>query len=60
MGRAEALHAATMFLGGPEAVNTDLQRYLNVTVADIQRVARTYLRPENSVVTLITPETPKP
>ena len=60
MGRAEALHTANMFLGGPEAVNTDLQRYLDVTVADIQRVARTYLRPENSVVTLITPETPKP
>jgi predicted Zn-dependent peptidase len=31
-----------------------------VTAADIQRVARTYLKPENSVITLITPETPKP
>ncbi len=59
-GRAEAIHHAALFLGDPEAVNTDIQRYLAVTAADIQRVARTYLRPENSVVTLITPETPKP
>jgi predicted Zn-dependent peptidase len=61
LGRAEALQTATMFLGDPEAVNTDLQRYLAVTAADIQRVAKAYLRPENSVVTLITPpEAPKP
>ena len=54
------LVSAALFLGDPEAVNTDIKRYLAVTAADIQRVARTYLRPENSVVTLITPETPKP
>jgi predicted Zn-dependent peptidase len=59
-GRAESIHAASLFLGSPDAVNTDFRRYLAVTTADIQRVARTYLRPENSVVTLITPETPKP
>jgi predicted Zn-dependent peptidase len=31
-----------------------------VTAADIQRVARKYLTADNSVITLITPETPKP
>ena len=60
LGRAEAIHVADTFMGDPEAVNTDLARYMAVTAADIQRVARTYLRPENSVITLITPETPKP
>ena len=60
LGRAEALQTAKMFLGDPGAVNTDLQRFMAVTAADIQRVARTYLKPENSVITLITPETPKP
>jgi predicted Zn-dependent peptidase len=61
LGRAEAIQNATLFLGSPDAVNTDVQRYLAVTAADIQRVAKAYLRPENSVVTLITPpEAPKP
>ncbi len=60
LGRAEAIQTAAMFLGDPGAVNTDLQRFMAVTAADIQRVARTYLKPENSVITLITPETPKP
>jgi predicted Zn-dependent peptidase len=60
LGRAEAIQSANMFLGDPAAVNTDLQRFMAVTAADIQRVARTYLRPDNSVITLITPETPKP
>ncbi|MEM9931307.1 MAG: pitrilysin family protein [Bacteroidota bacterium] len=33
-------------LGQPELINTELQRYLSVTVADVNRVASTYLRPE--------------
>ena len=32
-------------LGEPELINTELQRYLNVTVADVNRTARTYLVP---------------
>jgi predicted Zn-dependent peptidase len=60
LGRAEAIHTAHMFLGDPNAVNADLQRYMTVTAADIQRVARKYLTDKNSVITLITPETPKP
>jgi zinc protease len=46
---ADALQTARMFLGSPEAVNTDLARYAAVTLDDIRRVARTYLVPENSL-----------
>jgi predicted Zn-dependent peptidase len=60
LARAEAIHTANTFLGDPNAVNTDLQRFMAVTAADIQRVARKYLTDANSSITLITPETPKP
>ncbi|MEX2181876.1 MAG: pitrilysin family protein [Gemmatimonadaceae bacterium] len=53
---SEAVHYAAMFLGSPEAVNTDAARYGAVTLADLRRVARTYLRPENSLTLLIVPE----
>ncbi|MFT6001048.1 MAG: zinc protease [Neolewinella sp.] len=33
-------------LGRPELINTELDHYLAVTVEDVNRVARTYLRPE--------------
>ena len=55
LAKAEALEAATMFLGDPEAVNTNWRRYLAVTAADVKRVAAAYFRPENSLVLLITP-----
>lgn len=60
MGRAEALHAATMFLGDPNAVSRDLDRYQAVTLEDIQRAAATYLRTTNSTVVHIVPETRTP
>jgi predicted Zn-dependent peptidase len=53
---AEAVHFAAMFLGDAKAVDTDLDRYDAVTAADIQRVATTYLRPENALTLVITPE----
>ena len=46
---ADALQTARMFLGNPDAVNTDLDRYMKVTLDDIRRVARTYLVPDNSL-----------
>ncbi len=60
MGRAEALHAAAMYLGDPKAANTELDRFMKVTVDDIKRVAAKYLRPENSVITQIKPEAKTP
>ena len=54
---AEAVHFAARFLGDVRAVDTDLDRYDAVTAADIRRVAERYLRPENSLTLVITPET---
>ena len=36
-------------LGQPDLINTELDRYLELTEADINRVAREYLRPERCV-----------
>jgi predicted Zn-dependent peptidase len=55
LAKAEALQTADLFLGDPEAVNTNWRRFLAVTAADIKRVAGSYFRPENSLVLLITP-----
>jgi len=60
MGRAEALHVATMFLGDSKAVTSNIDRYLAVTSDDIKRVAAKYLRPDNSTIVLIKPETKTP
>jgi predicted Zn-dependent peptidase len=53
---AEALQYAALYLGSPEAVNSDAARYSAVSLADLRRVARTYLRPERSLTLIIAPE----
>lgn len=53
---AEAVQYAALYLGGPEAVNTEAARYAAVTLADLRRVAQTYLRPERSLTLVIAPE----
>ncbi len=53
---AEAVQFAAMYLGGPEAVNTEAARYAAVTLADLRRVARAYLRAERSLTLVIAPE----
>jgi zinc protease len=55
----EAIQHATFYLGGPDAINTDLDRYTNVTLADIKRVAATYLIPANSMIVTVEPEARK-
>ena len=55
----EAIQAATFYLGSPDAINTDLDRYAKVTVADIKRVAATYLVPANSLIVTVDPEAKK-
>jgi predicted Zn-dependent peptidase len=53
---AEVLQRATMFLGTPDAVNSELERYESVTVEDLKRVAATYLVPDNSLTLLVSSE----
>jgi predicted Zn-dependent peptidase len=53
---AEGVQFASMFLGGADKVNTDIARYDAVTVADVKRVAATYLRADNSLTLVIVPE----
>ena len=56
MGIAEQIQHYVHFHDSVAEVNTDLQKYLAVTAADIQRVARRYLVPENSVTVLVVPK----
>lgn len=53
--KAEALGAATVIGKSPELVNTELDRYLKISAADIQRVAKDYFVPQHSTVLIVTP-----
>jgi predicted Zn-dependent peptidase len=55
---SEAVQYAALYLGGPSAVNAEAARYAAVTVSDLRRVARTYLRQDNSLTLLIAAEAP--
>ena len=48
--RADELGYAAVVLKDPELVNTELQRFLDVTPDDIQRVARKYFVAENKTL----------
>ena len=54
--RAEELGYAAVVLKDPELVNTELQRFLDVTPQDIQRVARKYFVQENKTVVEVYPK----
>jgi zinc protease len=53
---SEAVQYAALYLGGPSAVNAEAARYAAVTVNDLRRVARTYLRADASLTLLISAE----
>jgi len=54
---AEAVQFASTYLGSPDAVNTDLERFARVTVDDIKRVAAAYLVADNALtITIVPPE----
>jgi zinc protease len=60
MDIAENLQYASLFLGNPEAVNTDFARYMAVTRDDLIRVARTYFRADNSLTLIVSPDAAEP
>src|SRR5205807_1078208 len=55
-GRAEALQHYNLFHGSVAEINSDLDRYLAVSAADVQRAAAKYLEPANSVVVIVRPK----
>jgi predicted Zn-dependent peptidase len=57
MGKAESIHHYIWLHNDLSVINTDLDRYLAVTVQDIQRVAKQYLRSDNR--TMVTAAPPK-
>jgi zinc protease len=55
MGKAETLQRYALYFDDPAALRTDLDRYLAVSVADVNRVARQYLTPQNRAVVITLP-----
>lgn len=60
LGKSQTLGEAAVLLGDPNRVNTDLQRLLAVTSADIQRVAKKYFTDNNRYVFYYLPESERP
>ncbi|HKA17505.1 MAG TPA: pitrilysin family protein [Blastocatellia bacterium] len=50
LGKALALAEFTMFDGDPSLINTEIDRYLSVTVEQIRDVAKKYFVPANTAV----------
>jgi zinc protease len=60
LGKSLGLGGATVLLGDPNRVNTELDRLQAVTPADVQRVARKYFTDENRYVFTYLPESSRP
>jgi zinc protease len=56
--KAVALASAAVIGKNPDLVNTELTRFLAVTAADIQRVAKEYFVPQRATVLNVTPAAP--
>src|SRR5438093_447822 len=55
-GKADRLNFYNYYVGTPDYFQPDLDRYRRVTAADVQRVARTYLRDAHRVVLSVVPQ----
>ena len=60
LGKSQTLGQAAVLLDDPNRVNSDLQRLLAVTPADIQRVAKKYFTDTNRYVFYYLPESERP
>jgi zinc protease len=56
LGRAQLLANFEVTDKKPEAINTLLDRYSAVTAAQVQAVAKKYLKPEERIVLAIQPD----
>jgi len=56
--KAVAIETVAVLGKNPDLVNTELERYLAATPADIQRVAKEYFEPQRATVLIITPAAP--
>lgn len=52
---ADELQQAASYRGTLQSVNTDIDQVMALTLADIRRVAATWLRADNSLTVLVTP-----
>lgn len=60
LDKSQTLGEATVLLGDPNRVNSDLQRLLAVTAEDIQRVAKKYFTDNNRYVFYYLPDSERP
>ena len=60
LNRAITLSQYALFYDNPGLINTRYERINGVTAADVQRVARTYLTPENRTVVITNPKKTTP
>lgn len=58
--KSQELHHYRLYHDAIAEIHTDLDRYLAVTPAEVQAVARKYLVPENRTVILVVPAQPVP
>jgi predicted Zn-dependent peptidase len=54
-GVAEELQSALRMYGSLDAANTEIDRYMAVTTADLRRVAQRYFTPENRLTVIVNP-----
>jgi zinc protease len=59
-GRASAIAAATLIAGDPRAADRQVAAIATVTAADVQRVARRYLRDQQAATIRYLPEASRP
>ena len=55
-GKSDQLNAYNLYVGDPGFFDNDLERYRQVTPADMQRAAREWLRPDARVVLSVVPK----
>jgi predicted Zn-dependent peptidase len=59
-GLGQLIGTVEMIFGDPERFADDLAKYTKITAADVQRVAKEYLVPNNRSVVTLVPEKPAP